>query len=397
MLLCIFLLKNNILRFISSFFLNDIKKPPVCDIMRLMRNQNINPTGRLIVWLRGGWYIQQKGAFMLQLYDTTEILKDQGEKLDPIEGMTSHKKENLQVADAAELAGYEQEGKRLRSCGLTPVTATHKATGETGLISLFHCRVRLCPVCEWGRARANYARLSAALDWVDEHHPGLVPCFLTLTVKNTKPDNLRSSLTHMLKSFTRLLMHREIKRCVRGYWRAVEVTRNAREGTYHPHIHALVMMAPGYASKGGAYISHSEWVSHWKQALGVRYAPSVRIERVGRAGDAEAAAEHKAVLEVCKYSVKGSDILTGTKALQARVFGQLRPALAGVQLVGAGGVIREALRALKMDKLDALESPQDMSIARRVEASPADWVLLYWRWGGSGYVLDGRKDGAEDA
>ena len=103
------------------------------------------------------------------------------------------------------------------------------------------------------------------------------------------------------------------------------------------------------------------------------------------------------MLEVCKYAVKGSDILTGSKTLQARVFGQLRPALAGVQLVGAGGVIREALRALKMDELDELESPQDMSIARRVEASPADWVLLYWRWGGSGYVLDSRKDGAENA
>lgn len=368
--------------------------------MKLTRNQN---TGAKAVLFLAPMrlVLQQKGAFMLRLYDTTEILKDQEERfdpvLDPIEGMTSHKKENLQLADAAELAGYEQEGKRLRSCGLTPVTATHKATGETGLIALFHCRVRLCPVCEWGRARANYARLSAAISWVDEHHPGLVPVFLTLTVKNTKPDDLRSSLTHMLKSFTRLLKHRDIARCVRGYWRAVEVTRNAREGTYHPHIHALVMMAPGYASKGGAYISHSEWVSHWKQALGVRYAPSVRIERVGRAGDAEAAAEHKAVLEVCKYSVKGSDILTGTKALQARVFGQLRPALAGVQLVGAGGVIREALRALKMDRLDEVESPEDMSIARRVQANPADWVLLYWRWGASGYVLDSRKDGAEDA
>ena len=255
--------------------------------------------------------------------------------------------------------------------------------------------MRLCPICEWGRARANYARLSAAISWVDEHHPGLVPCFLTLTVKNAKPDELRSSLTHMLKSFTRLLKHRDIARCVRGYWRAVEVTRNRKDGTYHPHIHVLLLMAPGYASKGGAYIPHSEWVSHWKQALGVKYAPSVRIERVGRADDAEAAAEHKAVLEVCKYSVKGSDILTGTKALQARVFGQLRPALAGVQLVGAGGVIREALAALKMTDLENPESPEDMSVMRRVEANPADWVLLYWRWGASGYILDSRKDGAE--
>ena len=91
------------------------------------------------------------------------------------------------------------------------------------------------------------------------------------------------------------------------------------------------------------------------------------------------------------------DILTGTKALQARVFGQLRPALAGVQLVGAGGVIREALAALKMTDLENPESPEDMSVMRRVEANPADWVLLYWRWGASGYILDSRKDGSENA
>lgn len=40
MLLCIFLLKNNILRFISLFFLNDIKKTAFGGIMKLTRNQN---------------------------------------------------------------------------------------------------------------------------------------------------------------------------------------------------------------------------------------------------------------------------------------------------------------------------------------------------------------------
>lgn len=335
---------------------------------------------------------------MLQEYDITNPEKMQeGNVYDPVPGLGERKMDNIALAEAAELAGYAPEAERLRSCGLVPITAVNKITGETGFAGFYHCRVRLCPICEWGRARANYARLSAAISWVDEHHPGLVPVFLTLTVKNAKPDELRSSLTHMLKSFTRLLKHRDIARCVRGYWRAVEVTRNRKTGEYHPHVHVLLLMAPGYASKGGAYIPHSEWVSHWKQALGVKYAPSVRIERVGRADDAEAAAEHKAVLEVCKYSVKGSDILTGTKALQARVFGQLRPALAGVQLVGAGGVIREALAALKMTDLENPESPEDMSVMRRVEANPADWVLLYWRWGASGYVLDSRRDGAEDA
>ena len=301
-------------------------------------------------------------------------------------GLGGHKMDNMMRADAAERAGYPQEASRLRSCGLYPVTAVHRETGETGIVGLYHCRVRLCPVCEWGRARANYARLSAALNWVRDREPGLVPVFVTLTIRNTRADELGAAIAHMLHSYHRLLRQRDVKACVRGYWRAVEVTRNAHNGTYHPHIHALLMMVPGYASKGGPYIQQAEFVRRWRLALDANYSPSVRVERVGY-GKADEAA-YKAVLEVTKYTVKGSDMLRGSPALQARIFAQLRPALAGVRLVGAGGVIRDALRVLKLGQLDDPANPADASIMQRVAASPADWVLLHWRWGASGYILD---------
>lgn len=310
----------------------------------------------------------------------------------PIEALEEKKMENTKLADAAELAGYETEARRLRSCGLFPVVAVNKQTGKKGIVSLFHCCVRLCPVCEWRRSRTNFFKLSSAFQWIREREPGLVPVFLTLTVKNTDADGLRSTISHTLQSFSKLLRQRPIQEVVRGYYRGVEVTRNRKTGEYHPHIHVLMLMPETYAQKGGPYISHAEWVRRWKMALGVDYSPSVRIERVGQTGNE--LAEHKAVLEVVKYSVKGSDMLTGTKRTQARVWSELYPALRQVRLMGTGGIIREALRALKLDKLDELESPEDMSVARQVEASPADWVLLYWRWGASGYVLTDRKDGA---
>lgn len=59
MLLCIFLLKNNILRFISLFFLNDIKKTAFGGIMRLSRNQNTGAR-RFIFWLRESWKSSRK-------------------------------------------------------------------------------------------------------------------------------------------------------------------------------------------------------------------------------------------------------------------------------------------------------------------------------------------------
>ena len=259
-----------------------------------------------------------------------------------------------------ELAGYEAEARRLRSCGFYPVIAVNKLTGKKGIVSLFHCCVRLCPVCEWRRSRTNFFKLSSAFQWIREREPGLVPVFLTLTVKNTDADGLRFAISHTLQSFSRLLRQRPIQEVVRGYYRGVEVTRNRKTGDYHPHIHVLMLMPETYAQKNGPYISHAEWVRRWKMALGVDYSPSVRIERVGQTGNE--LAEHKAVLEVVKYSVKGSDMLTGTKRTQARVWSELYPALRQVRLMGTGGIIREALRALKLDKLDELESPEDMSV-----------------------------------
>ena len=328
---------------------------------------------------------------MLRLYDTTERLKNQGEE--PVKGLTARKKENIMLADIAKRAGCEDIEKRLRSCGSMPVIGIHKETGERGIVSMYHCHVRLCPMCEWARARANYARLSAALNLIREEEPGLVPCFLTLTLKNVSAVDLRATISHMGRSFNRLMKYRDL-RCVQGYWRALEVTRNRDTGMYHPHLHVLLLMEPGYASKGKAYIKHGKFVDLWRKALREGYDPSVKIQRVGYGKDAEI--EHKAVLEVCKYTVKGSDMFQGSDKLQARIFDELRFALMGLRFVGAGGVIKEALKALKMEDLESPESPEDMSVARRVQANPADWILLYWRWGASGYILDIRTDGEEN-
>ena len=68
--------------------------------------------------------------------------------------------------------------------------------------------------------------------------------FLTLTVRICPGDKLGDTLGELTKAWHRLVMHRQVKRAIKGWYRALEVTRNTGggewHGTYHPHIHAVL-------------------------------------------------------------------------------------------------------------------------------------------------------------
>ena len=308
----------------------------------------------------------------------------------PLPGMGPRKRANVAVADAARSAGDERTAARLDACGMMPITAIHRDSGETGVVAMQHCHVRLCPVCEWARARANYARLARALDWLEDEGMRYKPLFLTLTARNCRPSAIRAEIAHMGRAWASLSRKR-LPSVMRGYWRAIEVTRNAVTGEYHPHMHVLILAPDTYATPAGEYVPHGEWLRQWQAALGVDYNPSVYIERIGGAG-AHAVEEHRALLETCKYAAKASDIIVGPDELRAQIWAELSAGIRGVRLVSAGGILRDALRALRLDDLDALDAPEDLSVQARVTASPVDWIILHWRWGASGYVLDRVED-----
>jgi plasmid rolling circle replication initiator protein Rep len=79
--------------------------------------------------------------------------------------------------------------------------------------------------------------------------------FLTLTVKNCSIQELRKNLDCMNKSFIRLSKLKEFPGV--GWIKSVEVTRG-RDGNAHPHIHCLLMVAPGYF--GANYLSQERWI-----------------------------------------------------------------------------------------------------------------------------------------
>lgn len=214
------------------------------------------------------------------------------------------------------------------------------------------CRDRLCPMCQWRKSLVTFHQLSAIMNRIDAERPGLVPLFLTLTVKNCKASDLDATIKRLLKSWSRMMNksgRRPPWRISVGWFRALEITYNAKTGEWHPHIHSIVLVPPEYFKDRDLYLDHDGWIAEWKRALRVDYDPSVDIRTVK--GD-----RAKAVAEVSKYAVKPGEWLNldDADATDKRVE-LLAQVLKGTRLVAFGGLMKEVRAALKQEDAETAD------------------------------------------
>lgn len=191
------------------------------------------------------------------------------------------------------------------------------------------------------------------MDWVDAHHAGeFIPIFLTLTMKNVPSAELGSAITTILQSWSRMMNkagNRKPWRVAVGWFRALEVTYNKDANTWHPHIHAVLLVPADYFTNPDKYIDHDAWVAEWRRALRADYDPSVDVRTVK--GD-----RAHAVAEVSKYAVKPGDWLDSedNAGTDGRVL-LLATELKGRRLTAFGGVMKEARAALKQEDAETAD------------------------------------------
>lgn len=238
-----------------------------------------------------------------------------------------------------------KQGKRVEACSpsLGFALTADPETGEAGLKlkDAKFCRVRFCPVCQWRRSLMWQARFHQSLPDVLAVVPQAQFLFLTLTVKNCAIEDLRETLRDMGKAWNRFTQRKEFAH-VQGWIRTVEVTRG-KDGSAHPHFHALLLVKPSYFKKH--YVAQAAWVEAWQHAARLDYVPQVHITKVRtkkahreRAGD-DAAALRAAAAETLKYSVKPSDMLADRDWFLELVRQTFR-----TRAIASGGVLKNALR-----------------------------------------------------
>lgn len=298
------------------------------------------------------------------------------------------KVKTVRLAKLYQKAGYPEYSQKAATCS-TWLQYGVSADGSKQLSAANFCQLRLCPLCIARRAKRAAYKLSQVLDQVEGEHKALF-LFLTLTVRNVPGDALGGTLGELTRAWARLMDHRHIQAAVKGWFRAIEITRNPKDGTYHPHIHAILAVPPGYFTRGeGLYIEQSEWVDRWKKALRADYRPIVSIQTAKAKG--EYVGGRAAAVEAAKYAVKDSDYIDDrlSEAEAVRIVTDYTEALHRRRLTAYGGWLKAAAKALEAEDL---EGGDLVHVDDTVREDVAELIETYnWHFGAGDYVLTARQ------
>lgn len=327
---------------------------------------------------------------------------------DPKYPWRQKKQKTIAVADLYRVGHDDKYADRAMSCS-TWLQYLANLGGDKRTLQAFNaCHLRLCPLCANRRARQMTARLVRILKAVKAEHQTATLLFLTLTVRNCKGKDLRDTLTLLTAAWARLAKRRPFMRAVKGWFRAIEITRNPVTGEYHPHIHAILVVEPDYFKRGkGLYILHSRdektpadykgpfWVSMWAECLKADYLPSVRISKAkGKSGEQRDtdAASLSAALEAAKYATKDTEYINGKvpEAERAEVLRTYTDALRGKRLVALGGWLKDAAGDVDLEEDGDLVHTDEDGDAD-LTAETAEMLEVYgWHFGVGDHILKAR-------
>jgi plasmid rolling circle replication initiator protein Rep len=182
------------------------------------------------------------------------------------------------VANAYAGTAYDKYSQRVEECsGWLRFALVPNDGGEIihKLQSAHFCHVRHCPICQWRKSLMWRAKAFRAVARAVTDYPGKRFIYLTLTVRNCDVNELGATLAWMNDSWQRLAERKEFPAI--GWLRSTEVTRG-KDGTAHPHFHALLMVNSNYFTKG--YLSQKRWRELWAESLRIDYDPQVDIKVV---------------------------------------------------------------------------------------------------------------------
>jgi plasmid rolling circle replication initiator protein Rep len=256
----------------------------------------------------------------------------------------------------------EHKAWRLRMCGRSLLFDERRYDGRTEkeIREAKFCQLRLCPVCSWRRSNKLFGEVMSIISQPEFADQKFV--FLTLTVKNCEKGQLKYELDRIIRAFNKMtnVKRSTFNTAFTGAFRAVEITYNKKTRMYHPHMHVLASIGPGYFKKSNKYyMSHDRLMSLWREKCGLDYDPAVRIQKV--TGD-----KSKQVAEVAKYTVKSADISNPDVAET------LDRALHRARLVSFCGLFKRV-----RNRLD--EEPRETSEAFDGEASMSAEAYEVWR------------------
>jgi plasmid rolling circle replication initiator protein Rep len=265
---------------------------------------------------------------------------------------------------------YQGYADRIGACSkLLEFGLVLQESGEQkfNLTAARFCRVRHCPVCQWRRTLMWVARALQGMPHITQDYPKARWLFLTLTVRNCELSELRQTVINMNAAFKKLAKRKQWPAL--GWAKSLEVTRNQKDGTAHPHFHILMLVPTTYFGNG--YLSQEKWRKLWESCLGSDYLPVVNIKTVKPKSEIvnKDAAISAAIRETFKYAVKPDDLIADEQWLHG-----LTDQLHKMRSIAIGGVLKNYWKA---DEPEDLIESEDDKPGEVAETDPRVW--FGWR------------------
>ena len=252
----------------------------------------------------------------------------------------------------------------------------NKAEGGLKLKTANFCRVRLCPMCQWRRALKVYGQMSRICEKIDWDKYALLS--VVMTVQNCQPERLSETIDMMMTGYNRFMKYKAVDRMCKGAYRACEITISKRAdswfGTLHPHFHVLMLVQKSYF-KSRDYISAEKMTEMWAKACKLDYMPDMSVKRV-YVRDGQTITE--ALKEVCKYTLKDSQLTQDRHIDADRYFALLETQMQGRRFVGLSGLFKDLHKELN---LSAIDDDSDLIGATELDDKAAEEVVFVWKSG----------------
>ena len=233
------------------------------------------------------------------------------------------------------------------------------------------CRDRNCEMCACRKGLKTAGQVSQITDvMLAEHKVEFV--FVTLTIRNVIGEELSKAVTELNDGFLKIVSKskkfpaaEKLKKSLLGAMKVIETTYNEEADTYHPHIHAILVVKPSYFARD--YMTKAELIAAWRKALKVDYDPSVDIRRID--------SKPRAIAEVSKYPIKVSNILDLPENRAVKVIYTLKKAMTGRRLISFYGLFKELKARLQLDDIE------DGDLIHVEEEKQLNAVALMWyKW-----------------
>ena len=329
----------------------------------------------------------QEGELSKSQVKNTELGKEIFEKYTPKKDL------NRKAADYMEKHVSVKTINRFETCSSWFQHLTNKEMSVKRLHKTDACGNRFCPICTWKTAKKDAIKISVMMEAIKtlEDKEFL---FLTLTAPSISGEGLRDEIDRFNKAVNLLFKRRNVERVVKGYIRKLEVTTdqekyvteklykrkkdyydwrgvkvgdpNPTYNKYHPHMHIIVVVNKSYFGGNRDFINQAEWLDMWRSCMKDNSITQVDAKKVRSTKTSNS----NAVLEIAKYSAKGSDLYHSET-----VFDTFYRALKRRQLIVYSGMMKDYAKKFKDGELDRFKKENEDEYTH----------LLQSIWKGSSY------------